>query len=140
MGIGELARVYARQGRLDKATEISEDVVQRLEASRGPEHPDTVYALHKLAQLYEMQMRYGEAAEHSRLALERSEARLTMEHPLARKIVKQHAKLRTLREGAQKDRVLKEICRTSSHEPQPLGYQRPNGEPQSLRLQTSKTF
>lgn len=67
-GEGELARVYARQGRLDKSLHLSERLIQLLEESHGLGHPDTVYELFKLAQLYKIRSEIGTilARSHSR--------------------------------------------------------------------------
>lgn len=86
MGCGELARVFARQGRFEEAENLTHDTIQRLEQSRGLEHPDTVYALWKMAQLYELQDKIEKAIETCELAVERVNMRLTKLHPLGEKI------------------------------------------------------
>lgn len=82
MGRGHLARVYARQGHLDKAEELSRDTIHRVEKSRGAAHPDCVYGLWKLAQLYELKGGIGRAIGTCETALERIDMRLTKAHPM----------------------------------------------------------
>jgi tetratricopeptide (TPR) repeat protein len=88
MGEGALARVIARQGdaRYEEAENLTRKIVEKLEKSRGLEHPDTVYALWKLARLLELQNKIEEAAKVCELALQRVHMRLTAQHPLGAKI------------------------------------------------------
>ena len=86
MGCGELARVLARQRRFDEAEIMTRDTIERLEEFRGPEHPDTVYALWKMAKLYELQSNLEGAVKTCELALERANMRLTRSHPLGEEI------------------------------------------------------
>ncbi|KAI9931072.1 hypothetical protein MW887_010729 [Aspergillus wentii] len=88
LGRGALARVYARQGRLEEAEEISLDVFERVTFSRGPLHPDCVYAMWKLGQLFELQKNLPRALSWYNAAVERSSYRLTREHPLAQMAVR----------------------------------------------------
>ena len=95
MGVGELTRVYARQRRFEEAESLSGDLIERLEASRGIGHPDTVYALYKLAQLLKAQDKKSKAIELCELAKSRVSLKLTNEHPLAKDIKSQLQSLKT---------------------------------------------
>jgi hypothetical protein len=86
MGCGELARVYARQHRFEEAEKLCLNTIQKLEKSRGHEHPDCVYALWKLGQLYELEGKIVKAADVCEIALQRASIRLTKQHPLYKKI------------------------------------------------------
>lgn len=86
MGRGELARVYARQGRFAEAESITKRTLTMLETSRGTIHPDYIYGLWKLAQLYIVQKKYDEALETTRTALGKVGPRLTSTHPLSKNL------------------------------------------------------
>lgn len=81
IGRGELSRVYARQGQVDKALELLLPTLDKLERHRGSDHPDYSYGLWKLGQLRELRNEWSEARDAYRLALEAVERRLTADHP-----------------------------------------------------------
>lgn len=64
MGRGELSRVYARQGRLEEATELLSTTLNHIETSRGEVHPDAVYAGFKMAQLHMIQGKRDRVIQH----------------------------------------------------------------------------
>lgn len=86
MGRGELARVYARGGRLDEAERLTLETLKMVEASRGVAHPDCVFCLLKLAQLHIRKRNWTAAIETCRLAVERARMRITSSHPLAKEL------------------------------------------------------
>ena len=103
MGEGELARVLARQGRLEKAERLTRDLIKHLERSRGLSHPDTIYSLSKMAQLDEQMNEVDKAIEMCQIAAERIDDKLTMQHPLAQKVCLRLERLRARQKVGSKD-------------------------------------
>lgn len=70
------------------------DIIDRLENSRGREHPDCVYGIWKLARLHELQGSTEQAIHACETALDRASRRLTNRHPMYENI---ESHLRVLR-------------------------------------------
>ena len=118
MGRGELARAYARLGELDEAESLTLEIIALMEAesddSRGPVHPDCVFALFKFGQLYELKGNIQKAIETYEEGLRRVECRMTAAHPLAQKI--RTALLKLSGESLPADQITPvELTRTQHH-------------------------
>jgi hypothetical protein len=84
MGRGELACVYARQGRLEGAEKVTVETIKLVETRRGIAHPDCVFGMWKLAQLFALRSNRAKATEVCQMALERADMRITRIHPLGK--------------------------------------------------------
>lgn len=82
MGQGELARVWARQGRLEEAVQLTLETTTKQESSRGDAHPDCVYGALKLAQVYLIKGDRDKALDTCRSGLMKADKRITREHPM----------------------------------------------------------
>ena len=86
MGSGELARICARRGRLDESADLTQQLVERMEQSRGAGHFDYLFALYKQAQLFELRGESSKAMKVLELAEEKTPIKLGREHPFAQDI------------------------------------------------------
>lgn len=104
VGCGELARAYARQGRLDEAERLSLETVSKVKISRGDEHPDFAYGMWKLGELWEKKEEQAKAINAYRTATAAIERRLTAKHPLF-KIISDRIMCLTENSDSQDDHV-----------------------------------
>ncbi|KAJ7254175.1 hypothetical protein C8J57DRAFT_1658270 [Mycena rebaudengoi] len=73
--------VYYDSGNFQKAQELCEDLVERVQATLGAEHPDTLTAMANLASTYWKQGKLTDAEELEVVVLEKRRGNLGPDHP-----------------------------------------------------------
>ncbi|KAK4221894.1 hypothetical protein QBC38DRAFT_520823 [Podospora fimiseda] len=79
--MSNLAVSYAKQGNLEKAEELGEEVLRIREKVLGEEHPDTLISRHNLASIYLDQKRWTMAMSTQKLVLETRRRVLGVDDP-----------------------------------------------------------
>lgn len=108
MTLENLAEVYWRRNKFDKAEPLCKQVLQIAESMLGPEHTDVALAANNLALVCEKQGKYAEAAILFQQALAIGEKFLGSSHPDVVQIRDSHSRARDMAHRQLEEKLKKE--------------------------------